>query len=50
MPLCDYTVSVTLDVSVNLSLYFTDEEYYPDYKDEPVRNILLETFKQNVSF
>ena len=45
-----YTVSVILDIAVDLSLYFTDEEYYPAYKDESARNILQDKIKKNVSF
>lgn len=45
------TVSIILDVTVDLSLYFTEEEYYPQYKDNiQAKLILQEKIKDSVSF
>ena len=44
------TVSIILDVTVDLSLYFTEEEYYSQYKDNSqARMKLQEKIKDNVS-
>ena len=44
------TVSIILDVTVDLSLYFTEEEYYPQYNDDnQARMKLQEKIKDNVS-
>ena len=44
------TVSIILDVTVDLSLYFTEEEYYSQYKDNSqTRMKLQKKIKDNVS-
>ena len=44
------TVSIILDVTVDLSLYFTEEEYYSQYKDDiQARTKLQEKIKDNIS-
>ena len=43
-------VSIILDVTVDLSLYFTEEEYHPAYKDKSGRKILQDKIKQNIKF
>ena len=44
------TVSLILDVTVDLSLYLTEEEYYSQYEhDNQARAKLQEKIKDNVS-
>ena len=44
------TVSVILDVSVDLSLYLTEEKYHSQYEDDTeAKMILKERIKENVS-
>ena len=44
------TASVILDVSVDLSLYLTEEKYHSQYEDDnEAKMILKERIKENVS-
>ena len=43
-------VSIILDVTLDISLYFTEEEYYPKYKEKSGRKILQDKIKKNVRF
>lgn len=44
-----FTASVILDVTVDLSVYFTNEKYYSAYEDASAREVLQKKIKDNVS-
>ena len=44
-----FTASVVLDVTVDLSVYFTNEKYYSAYEDASAREVLQKKIKENVS-
>lgn len=43
-------VSIILGVTMDISLYFTEEEYYSKYKEKSGRKILQDKIKKNVRF
>ena len=43
-------VSIILGVTMDISLYFTEEEYYPKYKEKSGRKIFQDKIKKNVRF
>ena len=44
-----FTASVVLDVTVDLSVYCTNEKYYSAYEDASAREVLQKKIKENVS-